>query len=469
MNFTTQLSIKSALRFALPCLAASLLFMACSNEDAETTPEYNDSVNPTVRFSASAPLSSEVASTRIGIDDSKKPTVGQHTQAEPVIWIADDEVSIVFVQGGNRVYAKFKVDGPTISDDGTSAELVSVDIPTTLNGEYTVYALTPYTTQTANQLTFDLSSQTQSVGHVDYNHLGTTTIMRAGGIPATFTNGATSSVVNFEFEYLTSFLRFNITNDLDESITVTGINLSHPDLITGQRFNYVQNALSQPTKTDLSLQFGAGRTLIPNAAFDSYFSAFPLTTSTGSLTLTVKYTDGDGAKDKSFTLPVDDLTGSSPYFPAGSRFLFDISLTEDLSFDWIDADGYYVTKNGDVNSDDQITVDGKIFTLYDPKKNDYCPEGSVLLSYKFMQGEGLHPNDVRILSQNIALAHGLYHSGGYTHQQYHYFPSLDTRDKNIDEYWLLIVSPVLNSTAYNNQLQRPDSFGYYLDLRCVKK
>jgi len=465
MNFTTQLSIKSALRFALPCLAASLLFTACSNEDAETTPEYNDSVNPTVRFSASAPLNSEVASTRIGINDATKPTVGNYEQAEPVIWIADDEVSIVFVQGGNRVYAKFKVDGETISDDGTSAELVSVDIPTTLNGEYTVYAITPYTTQTANQFTFDLSSQTQSVGHTNYNHLGNSTIMRAAGKPATFTNGSTSSVVNFEFEYLTSFLRFHITNDLGKSITVTGINLSHPDLISGSRFNYVQNNLNQPTKKDLSLQFGAGHTLSPNAAFDSYFSAFPLEAPEGHLSLTVNYTDGEGAKEKPFSIPINELSSTGRIFPEGSRFVFEIILSPSaLVSPPYEIDGFYVTKNGNVNSNDQVTVGDITYTHYDTSKTDYCSDGYVLLDQPFLSAHFPSDNTQwRRIMRRASMAERYYFTGQLRGQDAYYWPL--TSDALAiylcymydDNQW---STP--NVTVNRNQK-------IYLDLRCVKK
>ena len=39
MNFTTQLSIRSALRLALPCLASCLLLAACSNEGSEMNPD----------------------------------------------------------------------------------------------------------------------------------------------------------------------------------------------------------------------------------------------------------------------------------------------------------------------------------------------------------------------------------------------------------------------------------------------
>jgi hypothetical protein len=463
MKLQNQLSIKSALRFALPCLAASLLFTACSNEDIETTPEYNDSVNPTVRFSASAPLSSEVASTRIGIDDANKPTVGNHTQSEPVIWIADDEVSVVFVPegNGNRVYAKFKVDGPTISNDGTSAELVSVDIPTTLSGNYTVYAITPFTTQTANQLNFDLSTQTQLVGHTNYNHLGNSTIMRAAGKPATFTNGATDAVVNFEFEYLTSFLRFNITNDLDESITVTGINLSHPDLIKAARLNYVNGNLNQPSNADLYLQFGAGMVLAPNTAFDSYFSAFPLSASTGNLTLTVYYTDGDGAKEKPFTIPVDDLTGSSPYFPAGSRFLFEISLSSTTSFDYYEFGNFYITKNGAVNSTDKcISPSGTVYTRYYDNKTDYCPDGFNLLTMTWYNDNTSTTSQKRLLFDTIELATGrAWSDGDTTGDSYYHLPSFRTNYP--DTYC------VLHTSSLTGQYQ---NYGpNYLDLRCVKR
>ena len=474
MKLQNQLSIKSALRFALPCLAASLLFTACSNEDVETTPEYNGSVNPTVRFSASAPLSSEVASTRIGINDATKPNVGSYDQPEPVIWIADDEVLVVFVPvgSGNRVYAKFKVDGAKISEDGTSAELVSVDIPTTLNGDYTVYALTPYTTQTTNQLTFDLSSQTQSVGHTDYNHLGKSTIMRAPGIPATFTNGATSSVVNFEFEYLTSFLRFHITNDLDESITVTGINLSHPDLISSDRFNYANNVFDNPVKSDLSLQFEGGQPLSSGAAFDSYFSAFPLSASAGILTLSVKYTDSDGAKVKAFTIPVEYLDGSHPYFKKGSRFLFDISLTAASSLDYIKYEGYYITKNGDITSSYQVEFEGNIYTRYSGPDDVQCPDGFDLLTYNRFRILGLSNKQSIQFFEAIGLLQGYKtetSSSMVRRYDYYLIDGTDIYINPSNENFNLDMRYYLtDGSGYTRQIYQWINNPIYMDLRCFK-
>ena len=367
MKLQNELSIKSALRFALPCLASALLFTACSNDDSEPIPGGSDNVTAgTVRFTASAPLTSD-ATTRIGIDDANKPTVDQFETEEPVIWIAGDEVSVFFDanDGSQPIHARFKVDDTTLSTDKKSADLINADELEIPDGTYTVYAFTPYkATNTLESISLNLSNQTQALSHTDYSHLGNTASMRAMSNGAQFTGGVPANNVNFEFKHITSFLRFRITNSLSSSITVTSISLSHPSLFSAATYNAKTDGLSAGANSSLQLSLG-GKSLSSNESFDAYFSAFPIPTSYSSsdeLELTINYDGGDDPQ-KVFNIRADELISSTDteLFPAGTRFLFNIGLPEN---------------SGDGGNQQNKIYDGYIYT------NDLVRVGVPYTSYK---------------------------------------------------------------------------------------
>jgi len=397
MNFTIQLSIKSALRFALPCLASCLLLAACSNEGSEMNP---DDLNPTapssIRFTASAPLTSDAATTRIGIDSANKPDVTNESdwdRAEPVIWLEGDAVSVFFVPtvGGNAIHAKFLVDDESISNGGKSAELVSDSDfdPSALDGEYTIYAFSPYaSTNTLNNMTLDLSSQTQAVNAdaTNYSHLGNTAYMRANAGNAAFANGIlTDGEVNLAFDHITSFLRFHIKNGLGGFINVTDISLSHTFMSNESTYSVATGSLnSNGLNKTINLSFsGAGQPLYPNVEFDAYMSTFPVTHfgSESILNLTVYYTDATGTQMVTYPIPQSDLvdmTETDCLFPKSSRFLFEITLgntTFGPNPNEMRVGNYGITWN-QVNDLSLITIQNEhgIFVDYD-KVASSCPTG----------------------------------------------------------------------------------------------
>ena len=346
MNFTTQLSIKSALRFALPCLASCLLLTACSNEGSELNP---DDANPTapgsIRFTASAPLASDAATTRIGIDSDNKPDVTDENdwdRDEPIIWLEGDAVSVFFApkDGGEAIHAKFLVDDESISSDGKSAELISDSDfdPSELDGEYTIYAFSPYDpNNTFNNITLDLTSQSQAVNAdaTNYSHLGNTAYMHANAGDASFDNGAlTDGEVNLAFEHVTSFLRFNIKNGFDDPITVSRITVSHPNLITEASYNLQFNTQSTVTQGNaLELTFGAsGHTLSPGGSFDAYLSTLPISLLTNkNQALVFSFYITDEPDPIVYTVNLNELAApdDSECFAAATRFLINMSLSSD--------------------------------------------------------------------------------------------------------------------------------------------
>jgi hypothetical protein len=342
MNFTTQLSIKSALRFALPCIASCLLLSACSSEGSEMNP---DDTNPTapgsIRFTASAPYASDAATTRIGIGDNKPDVMNESDwdNDEPVIWLEGDAVSVFFVPVGDgaAIHAKFLVDDESISNGGKSAELVSDSEfnPSELNGEYTIYAFSPYNSNNSlNNMTLDLSSQSQSVNAdaTNYSHLGKTAYMRANAGDAIFDNGRqTAGEVNLAFDHITSFLRFHIKNGLGEAINVTSISLSHANLSNTGVYSVEDGSLTPNSlNSTINLSFsGSGHQLANDDNFDAYMSTFPVSASLNSdeeLLISITLYGVEEPFEYSVSPSELGYASLSDMFAVSTRFLFEVNL-----------------------------------------------------------------------------------------------------------------------------------------------
>jgi len=359
-----------------------------------------------IRFTASAPLASETKTTRIGIDSANKPDVTNESdwdRAEPVIWLEGDAVSVFFVSkgGGEAIHAKFVVDDESISNNGKSAELVSdIDFdPSALDGEYTIYAFSPYaSTNTLNNMTLDLSSQTQAVNAdaTNYSHLGKTAYMRANAGDATFANGIiTGGEVNLAFDHITSFLRFHIKNGLDGFINVTDISLSHTFMSNASTYSVATGSLnSNGLNQALNLSFSSsGQPLYPNNEFDAYMSTFPVIHygTSNILNLTVYYTDATGTQMVTYQIPQSDLvdmTETDCLFPKSSRFLFDVTINDNTitpPYPTIE-DGEYIYSWTNINQDATgvVVIDGDPYVrLVDLPT--ICPDGWTLLNGQIIQ------------------------------------------------------------------------------------
>ena len=396
MKLQIKLSIKNTLCFALPCLASTLLFTACSNDASEpTTVGSEPATSGIVRFTASVPTSDAVT-TRIGIDDVKKPTIENYLVDEPVIWLEDDKVSVFFVpeRGGDVVHAQFKVDKSTLSTDKQSTDLVNVDDLSYLDGNYTIYAFTPYKeTNKLDLISLDLSNQFQAVNHNNYSHLGSTASMRSKGVGATFTNGSTSTNVNFDFEHIASFLRFHIKNGLNENVNVTGISLTHPNMFAAATYNAASNVLTAGTSgSTISLSFGEeGKSLESDGSFDAYMSAFPVSmTSNFDKELGLIFTFDDGTKMSLKPTPSDlGYSVQSGMFAAGTRFFFDITLSKDAPLPPVSSityDGYYYTYDKVNTSLSNIFYLGdKPFVNFTDLPNA-CPSGYTSVHFDDLRG-----------------------------------------------------------------------------------
>jgi len=487
MNFTTLLSIKRALRFALPCFASCLLLTACSSEGSELNPDESGSSAPgAIRFTASVSSVSDAATTRIGIKDDAKPNVGgeEYRDEEPVIWIGDEKLSVFFVSNtqGTTITAMFEVDGESISEDGKSADLVNVtDLSLLdLNGEYTVYAITPYDeSNSLNSTSIDLSGQTQAASATNYSHLGETAYMRAEGVTATFANGSLTQISgNLDFEHITSFLRFHLKNGMDGAINVTGIKLAHSALFDKAIYNFNSETVSAASNvdTELSLTFGAeGISLASAATFDAYMSAFELTMLEGEsddLKLIFTYTKGGNAYVKTFPLELTDLEdeyASDVIFPAGSRFLFVITLNgADETFEYGGktytaikyGDDYYTPADYVPTGFDTKEHDGAIYVR--PKNANPCPENYSLPAHSALTA--LSGDQLKNLYTALGLSTGFYEGNNFVYGNY---LALATRGSNMNSYWNCVY---VMTNGTNKDTKR--EFWYndvrYVQIRCVK-
>jgi hypothetical protein len=476
MKLQNQLSIKSVLRLALPCLASVLLFTACSNDGSEPTPGGSDNVTSgTVRFTASAPLKSGAVTTRIGIDDAAKPTVDQFDTEEPVIWIADDRVSVFFVpqEEGEVIHAQFRVDGSTLSEDRKSAELVNVASLNIPNGTYTIYAFTPYDADNGfNCVSLDLSNQTQQGNHSNYKHLGSTASMRADGVGATFTAGSTSDPVNFQFAHITSFLRFNITNSLDAAINVTDISLTHPYLRTNTTYDVENDVFSGDVYSPLSLFLDGGKYLSENEAFDAYFSTLPIYSNTSEadqLDLTIYYTCGDIESNLHFQIPASELISdfNDHLFPVGTRFLFEISISDASGGSDFSVHKYgniYVTKNDYPYNIQYGTYQDKRLSLVGELADISCPHGYSLLTGDFVDSHFKTSEDRISFFEDIDLLPGKLDPSSYTLSYAYIFP----RSGDL----VTLPNQLLQTSSWSHSGQGNSVVGidktHYLDVRCVK-
>jgi len=462
MNLQNQLSIKSALRFALPCMASALLFTACSNDDSEPTPGGSDNVTAgTIRFSASAPLASEDVTTRIGIDNEKKPTVDEHTAPEPVIWLGGEEISVFFVPdgGGAEIHAKFKIDSESLSSDRKSADLLNITDLSGLDGEYTIYAFTPYVaTNTLDQAQLNLSNQIQEPNTTTYSHLGNTASMRASGGTVEFDNGSLTSNANFHFEHITSFLRFNITNGLGEDITVRGITLSHPNLRSNATYSIEYNDLTHGTPGNISIGFGMyDQLLANNTALDVYMSTFPISNASEfneKLEITLYIVGKDPFVYEVFPSELG-FTQNQYMFETATRFMLNLTLENEssplTSFNTVVHKNIKYTTAFYHDHSSNITINELVYMTADILINS-CPSGWSFFDQSDVPQDASERNALH--NSLLPICNTYYNA--YLGQVIHSTDEiliLTTNDKSEFREWLYGYAPGVNNGATHRRFR----------------
>ena len=282
MNFENYLSLKKALRIAMPCLALSL-FVSCSNE--ETTGASNETTLPATNLTltATVPVAKENSSTRVGIKDDA-------SDATNYVWIEGETLTLYWKNLHDSEEDKvivYKVEG--VSADGKSCVMNPVESTTLENGFYKIHSLSPHTefnfVNGELSATIDLGNQNQPSDAVDHNYLSDKLYQYATTVVQVYEGAIISGTTNLPFEFITSLLRVRVVNNTGLPIDVKKVKLSYSTennpqfyskgIFTANEFVGVHSyeVASDATLNDLSVT--TSKVLNNNDKFDVYMSFFP--------------------------------------------------------------------------------------------------------------------------------------------------------------------------------------------------
>ena len=333
------LSLKKTLRIALPCLALSLFAVSCSEDDSATLPE-STTIGKTISLTAVVSEISEDYATRVGLD--KDEISSSDLAPEPIIWLLGDKFAYNFVKYGEATGQVIEFTVTDITKGGLACTMTADNIDLE-NGLYQVYVLTPNTSgafqgNAVAETVIDLRGQSQPGGTTNYSNLSDYYYQSAYTILEIKDNEIITGNTNLKFTALISMLRYQITSDLINPVTVKKIKISH--LGTSESQFYTRgyfdpssggsitpvgspvSALSMLTEQQLneSSVFNAYMTLIPTPGFASG--------NLNQLSATVYFDMGGNLYkrvwDWNATLISDNGT-----FPVASRYMFDLTLRPD--------------------------------------------------------------------------------------------------------------------------------------------
>jgi hypothetical protein len=484
--------VKMVLRIALPCLALSVIMSACSNDDITEDMVVGDSLSTGLVFNASFPaLEDGNPSTRVGLNESLIPINPNIT--EPLIWIAGDKLSFNFVANGT-VGQVIEYEVTNVGSRGRSCSLRPVSSTTLADGTYTVYAVTPHSTNNflsglINLCNVDLSGQSQpevvdsykNLSNYLYVYAKTTVVIQNGAI--------ISGGNNLSFAIATSLLRFNVTNATGEEVTVDKITVSQTGSAPAQFYTYRQ---FDPTSSTAlfsgggsgvsSLTLETDKPLSDGGKFDAYLSIFPTegfsSVDDNKISIRVDYIADGENKHKDFEWSVSAFSSSAPYaaFRASARFLFNLNLMDEnseneqgdydnLTFTPIEYGDYYFTPNSYISTKSNHKIISGIYFLHSNAiDDDFCPVGWSLVT---------HANYIHKLtnSEIISLFSTIHLAMGYA------FPSNPIITENNFTFYLntLPVDGILSlgCVSYYPSFHKHEPYtakisdNYMLDIRCM--
>jgi hypothetical protein len=494
MKNKTYLSLKTTLFTALPGLALSLFAVSCSDDDSTVVTD-KATKGKTITFTTEAPTITDY-STRVGIDENNLPISG--TDNEPLFWLEGDELAFNFVKYGASVGQVYPY---TISPVGSGRYDITTDSEINIsNGLYEVHVVSPglepgvktFKGGGVTATTIDLRGQEQPATTDNYKNLTDYYYQYAYTLVKIEDNEIVHGGSHLAFTALTSLIRYRITNGFDDPIQVVKINVSYNDDSTSPF--YTQGAfdptaakpaiqpVGSPVKT---LGLKTDKTLAKGEQLNAFLSMLPISIPASTkITYTVFFNRGGQLYKKVWNVTAVNLANGN--LPAGARWLQGLNMRdgditeaeeseladvveEDIPkedpHDYIEKNGFYVTKNGDVNSNTQTTHDGSIYTSYDDRINDYCPPGFELMTYSTLLNAGIDEDQMRNFLISIDYACG-YISNNNLHESAHFIlPHI--RSLNMpNEYYIFYRVNFINGTV-GTTLAGLNNFPS-LDLRCVK-
>ena len=429
MNFENYLSLKKALRIAMPCLALSF-FVSCSNE--ETTGASNETTLPATNLTltATVPVAKESSSTRVGIKDD--------ASASPnYVWIEGETLTLYWKNLHDSEEDKvivYKVEG--VSNDGKSCTMNPVESTTLENGFYKIHSLSPHTefnfVDGALTAIIDLGNQNQPSDAVDHNYLSDKLYQYATTVVQVYEGAIISGTTNLPFEFITSLLRVRVVNNTGWPIDVKKVKLSYSTennpqfyskgIFTANEFVGPHSFEADPGAILNDLSITTNHELANDETFDVYMSFFPTvgynSESQEKLNMDIEYIISDMPAEFHRSAVVSSPTfvtntQSCLMFDAGDVFnvtltilksdaepyvpLFLPALTQTTLGDYV----YSVTAVKPL--EDMIVVGDKVFLFNNSNFSSACADG-----WTWVHPNVMAANNVRILASSGDISFGGY-------------------------------------------------------------
>ena len=315
--------LKNKSTFALPILALSIAFSACSEESGVEAPKEIDK-GQAVTFKAN-PLDAETRA--IGTKVALNPSTNPNSRQDELAWENGDKISFHFYDKTlNRRFTAPEGFEVTANLDG-SADLTGA-IPT-LPGKYSIYAVSPmndryfeYNQLGQPTLTID-QTQTQS-SHRNTEHLSKHLYLYSSLEDAIDVVGADewSGNADMDFQVIPSLLRFDIENNSSQSLKLKAIKISYPEgdgrLYRSVRLDeedgtFIPSETNAYSEMTLDLQ---SATLQPESTYTGYLAVFP-SEHVGEMKVEILIEEHS---------IVYDIT--TPVFEAGTRYYTSLTIND---------------------------------------------------------------------------------------------------------------------------------------------
>ena len=331
--------LKTTLHAVLLCFALSVVTTACSNEESPLLPEVNTVDG--ICFTATISVPTEYT-TRVGIDAGE--ITDDINAAEPVIWLNGDSFSFNFIKVGESTGTIIKYVASDVSSNGLSCKMTAESALDVEDGVYQVYVLTPhqpgnFVDKTLTKSTIDLSGQNQPANATanNFENLRGYIYQYATTLVQIKDKQIVLGDTRLSFNTITSTLRFKITNNTDNQVTIKKITVSHKgdsedQFYSARSYNptNITTPFSEGTPANI-LALGTNQTLATAGDFNAYLSIFPTqgypTGTNDQISITVYFDKVGVAMERTWDVSASLLSNNAK-FASGDRFLFRLGLVD---------------------------------------------------------------------------------------------------------------------------------------------
>jgi hypothetical protein len=492
MNFENYLSLKKALRIAVPCLALSFL-ASCSNEEA--TEVSNETTFPATNLTltATVPVAKQSVSTRIGIKDDSEDAINY-------VWLKDETLTLYWKNlhdDDAHATIVYKVD--VVMDGGNSCTMSPVEETELANGFYKIYSLSPHTefnfVDGELKATIDLGNQNQPSGAVDHAYLSDKMYQYATTVVQVYEGDIISGTTNLPFEFITSLMRVRVVNNTGLPIDVSKVSLSYSTennpqfyskgIFTADEFDGVHSyeAAQDATLNDFSIT--TSKELANEESFDVYMSFFPTAgyedNDTETLNMIVDYVvnEIDGAFSRNVSVNHASFKKGDSYlsFEGGDRHLLTLTINGDDLPDGVEpGDGDMMLSNGFLVTPVNYPLSTSYRLYNDIQFNSLhtlgdvtCPDDYEVLTYVFLMNNFDSLTDMIEFLKNIDMVVGVARLNGFNDSygvfNRYYLPYTYPISWSYGDPLHTWIDHELGTTSTTTFLNSADA----VNIRCVKK